>query len=115
MSLPVVLLVGLLGGVGAVARVTLTRAVDARTAHPSFPWGTVVVNASGAFLLGVVVGASLTHGEERALGAGLLGAYTTFSTWMYDSHRLAGEGRPRLAAMDLALLPGPGFGPARAA
>jgi len=79
--------IGLLGGVGAVLRVVLGAAVDAR-ARGDFPWGTLAVNVSGAFALGVLAGAGL-HGDARTLAAtGLLGAFTTFSTWVADSRRL---------------------------
>ena len=88
---------GLLGGLGAVARVVLGAAVDAR-AHGAFPWGTLAVNLTGAFALGALVGAGL-DGDGYALAAtGFLGAFTTFSTWVVDS-RLLGA---RLGAANLA-------------
>lgn len=80
--------VGLLGGVGAVARFAIGTAVARRTAG-WFPYGTLVVNLSGSALLGLVAGLAL-HGDALTLVAGgLLGSYTTFSTWMLDSERLA--------------------------
>ena len=89
--------IGLLGGLGAVARVVLGAAVDAR-ARSAFPWGTLAVNVSGAFALGALVGAGL-GGEGYTLAAtGFLGAFTTFSTWVVDS-RLLGS---RLGAANLA-------------
>jgi len=100
MSAPLLLAVGLLGGAGALARFLVDAAVCARAgrvrAQPArrpFPLGILAVNLSGAFLLGVVVGGAV-HGDRYSLIAtGLLGSYTTFSTWMFDSHRLASEGR----------------------
>jgi fluoride exporter len=92
--------IGLLGGLGAVARFLLDGAVTAR-ADSAFPWGTLVVNVSGAFALGLLVGA--TDDTYRLLGTGLLGAYTTFSTWMLESHRLGEDGRLRLGALNVAL------------
>ena len=89
--------IGLLGGLGAVARVVLGAAVDAR-ARSAFPWGTLAVNVSGAFALGALVGAGL-GGDAYALAAtGFLGAFTTFSTWVVDS-RLLGA---RLGSANLA-------------
>ena len=89
--------IGLLGGLGAVARVVLGAAVDAR-ARSAFPWGTLAVNVTGAFALGALVGAGL-GGDGYALAAtGFLGAFTTFSTWVVDS-RLLGA---RLGAANLA-------------
>jgi CrcB protein len=83
--------VALLGGIGAVARFLVSAAVARRTAG-WFPYGTLVVNLSGSALLGLVVGSAL-HGDALTLVAGgLLGSYTTFSTWMLDSERLAARG-----------------------
>jgi fluoride exporter len=87
--------VGLLGGVGAVARFLLDGAVASRTASV-FPWGTLAVNLTGALALGVLHGAGVSGDGLRLFGTGLLGAYTTFSTWMLESHRLGEDGRLRL-------------------
>ena len=95
MSLAVLLGVGLLGGLGATGRFLLDEFVSARDSSV-FPAGILVVNLLGAFALGVVVGAAV-HGDARRLVAtGLLGGFTTFSTWMLDSHRLH-ENRHRRA------------------
>jgi CrcB protein len=91
----VVVGVGLLGGVGAVARFLLDGAVASRAAS-AFPWGTLAVNLSGALALGVLHGAGVSGDALRVFGTGLLGAYTTFSTWMLESHRLGEDGRLRL-------------------
>jgi fluoride exporter len=75
------------GALGAVARFRVDSAVSARL--PSdFPIGTLVVNLTGSFALGVLVGASVTHRVAFVLGTGFLGGYTTFSTWMVESERL---------------------------
>jgi CrcB protein len=92
--------IGLLGGVGAVARFLLDGAVTAR-AGTGFPWGTLAVNLTGAIALGLLVG--VADDAYRLLGTGLLGAYTTFSTWMLESHRLGEDGRLRLGALNFAL------------
>ena len=72
------------------------RGVAARRLE--FPWGTLAVNISGAFALGLVAGLAL-HGDALLLaGTSLLGSYTTFSTWMLETYRLGEEGasgRPR--------------------
>jgi fluoride exporter len=92
--------VGVLGGVGAVARALLDAAVSAR-AGGWFPYGILAVNVSGSALLGLLAGLAL-HGDALLLaGGGLLASYTTFSTWMLDSHRLADEGRGRALAANL--------------
>jgi CrcB protein len=58
------------------------------------------VNIVGAFALGVLVGAVLGADARRLLGDGLLGAFTTFSTWAFESHRLGEDGRPLLGALN---------------
>jgi len=103
LSAPLLLLVGLLGGAASCARFAVDAAITARAARGrQRPLGILAVNLSGAFVLGVVVGAAL-HGDRYTLVAtGLLGSYTTFSTWMFDSHRLARNGRRGEAARNLA-------------
>lgn len=97
----------LIGGLGSVARFAVDRAV-ARRAARSFPLGTLAVNVSGAALLGFVSGLAL--GDQAALLAGtaFLGAYTTFSTWMFETQRLAEERqfRPALANIAISVLLG---------
>lgn len=82
--------VALLGGAGAVARFLLSAAV-ARCTAGWFPYGTLAVNLSGSALLGLVVGLALDGDAMTLVAGGLLGSYTTFSTWMLDSERLAGH------------------------
>ena len=93
MSLATWVGIAALGGVGAIARFLLDGAVSAR-AGTGFPWGTLVVNATGSFVLGAI-------GTSALLGTGLLGAYTTFSTWMLETHRLAEDGRWRPAVLNV--------------
>jgi CrcB protein len=93
--------VGLLGGVGALARFALDGAVSER-AGSQLPLGTVLVNISGSFLLGLLAGATLSADALLLSGVALLGSYTTFSTWMLESYRLAEQGRRRALALNLA-------------
>lgn len=102
MSAPLWIGVALLGGVGALARWLADGAVSARVRH-GFPLGIVVVNLSGAFALGVAVGAGLDGDARRLVATGFLGAYTTFSTWMLDTDRLWLERRRRAAAANVVL------------
>jgi CrcB protein len=101
--------VAVLGGAGAVARFLLDGAV-ARRAAGAFPAGTLAVNLSGAAVLGLLSGLAL-HGNALLLaGTAALGSYTTFSTWMFESHRLGQDGRRGLMAANLvlSLVLGPG-------
>jgi fluoride exporter len=93
--------VAVLGGCGALARFALDGAVSRRAAG-GFPWGTLAVNLTGAFLLGLLVGLTAREATLRLVGTGLLGAYTTFSTWELESHRLGEDGRLRLGVLNLA-------------
>jgi fluoride exporter len=101
-SLQVLLGLGLLGGAGALGRFLLDAAVSGRVGR-GFPWGTLAVNLSGALCLGVLAGAAVEGDAARLAGTGFLGAYTTFSTWMLESHRLGEEGRVRLGLANLAV------------
>jgi CrcB protein len=79
--------VGALGALGALARFRVAGAVTAR--RPSeFPYGTFVVNISGGFTLGLLTGLGVSDEAMLVLGTGLLGGFTTFSTWMVEAQRL---------------------------
>jgi CrcB protein len=101
--------------VGAPLRYLTDRAVQAR--HDSaFPWGTLVVNVTGCLLLGLVTGAVAAGaaGEHTRLlvGTGLCGALTTYSTFAYETHQLAGSGARLLAAANVAVSVTAGLGAA---
>ena len=81
-----------LGGVGALARFLLDAAVGRRTGG-RFPWGTLVVNLSGALALGLLAGVDLGGDAFTLAGTAALGSFTTFSTWMLEAHRLAQDGQ----------------------
>ena len=102
MSLAIVFAVGLVGGAGAIGRFLLDSAVAGRLRH-AFPFGTLVVNVAGAFVLGAIVGATLDQNDYRVIGTGLIGAFTTFSTWALESHRLAEDGQLRLGAANVVV------------
>jgi CrcB protein len=108
LSVAVLLGLGLLGGVGAIARFLLDGAVSRRIGH-GFPFGTLAVNLSGAFLLGMLAGAAVAGDAYRLAATGLLGAFTTFSTWALESHRLGEDGELRLGALNFAVSLGLGI------
>jgi len=91
MSALVVAGIGVLGGLGAIARFLLDGGVSGRLGS-EFPYGTLAVNVLGSFLLGALVGAALSEDAFRLAGTGLVGAFTTFSTWTLESHRLGEDG-----------------------
>lgn len=103
--------VAFLGGCGALARFGLTLLVADRL-HPHLPLGTLAVNLSGAFLLGFLVGTSPAGDVRLLLGAGALGSYTTFSTWMLETQRLQEAEKCRLAVTNVVLSIGFGLGAA---
>jgi CrcB protein len=102
MTAPAWIAVGLLGGVAAAARFAIDAEIAARVEAP-FPLGILAVNLSGALALGVVAGAAL-HGEALAIVAGGgIGSFTTFSTWILDSHRLREAGLARIAWLNIGV------------
>lgn len=93
------------GAVGAPLRYLTDRAVQAR--HDSlFPWGTFAVNATGSLLLGLLTGAAASGAVGPSvtalLGTGLCGALTTYSTFSYETLRLAERGRPWAALANVS-------------
>lgn len=102
MSLGLWLAVGLAGGLGAALRFTVDGAVVRLVPRP-FPFGTMVVNLSASFVLGVLVGATVGSTAQTVVGTGLLGGYSTFSTWMLETERLAAAGRGRWAVANLVV------------
>lgn len=102
MSILVWLAVAVIGGVGSVARFLVDSAVTRRIAR-TFSYGTLAVNLSGALLLGFLAGLAL--GPQAALFAGtaFAGAYTTFSTWMFQTQQLAEHRRYRMAIANIVM------------
>jgi len=97
-----VVAIAVAGAVGALARYGLEGLV-ARRSTGAFPWGTLVVNVSGAFVLGFVFTVAtdqLTTAPwlRAAVTIGFLGAYTTFSTLSLETYRLLEDGSLGLAA-----------------
>lgn len=85
----------LIGGAGSVFRLLFDGAIASRTGR-AFPCGTLVVNLSGAVLLGLITGLALSHDGTLLAGTAAVGSYTTFSTWMFETQRL-GEDRQMLS------------------
>ena len=92
----VALVVVVCGGTAAILRFLVDAAIEAGRLG-EFPWGTLAVNLGGTFALGLLAGLGASHRTMLLLGTATIGSYTTFSTWMLESHRPAEEGEPRLA------------------
>jgi CrcB protein len=94
-TLGVALLVAGAGGVGALARALLIHHIGLRRSDP-LPVGTMVVNASGSLVLGVLTGLALYHGlgphPLAVAGVGLCGGYTTWSTASWETVHLVHTG-----------------------
>ena len=92
------------GFAGAVGRQLGFSAIQERVST-KFPVGILVVNLSGAFVLGLLFGLDVTKAWPHwlAVGAqtGFIGAYTTYSTWAVDSLTLVRSGTPRQAVLNL--------------
>ncbi|MFF7166966.1 fluoride efflux transporter CrcB [Streptomyces sp. NPDC008086] len=91
--------------VGAPLRYLTDRAVQSR--HDSvFPWGTFLVNVSGCLILGLITGAAAQGAAsshlQLLLGTGLCGALTTYSTFSYETLRLAETGAGLYAVANIA-------------
>lgn len=89
-----------LGGCGATLRLLVDTAVSRRLER-DFPYGTLVVNLSGAVLLGFFAGVALRGSASLLAGSAAVGAYTTFSTWLFETQRLAEDGEPALAVANV--------------
>jgi len=102
------ILVGVGGFIGANARFVVARWVGG-VFEARFPLGTFLINISGSFLLGVLGGLVAQkagpHGDalRLALGVGFLGAFTTFSTFEYETHALLEDGVWLTAMMNVVL------------
>jgi CrcB protein len=91
----------LIGGAGSVARF-LADGLVSSAAGRDFPFGTLVVNISGAVILGLLAGLALGSDQALLAGTAAVGSYTTFSTWMLESQRMAEERQHRKVILNVA-------------
>lgn len=100
-----ILLIAAAGAVGTLARfalVSLSKSILPQSTQPAFPWGTLAVNLVGCFAIGILA-TSLAHTVREdlrlAVLVGLLGGFTTFSAFAWETHTLLTSGRPLAAAL----------------
>jgi len=100
-SIANLMLLGLAGAVGTVLRAGCT-AVAVRLFGPAFPWGTLAVNVAGSFVFGAIYSyvrsRSLPTELDGVLLVGLLGGFTTYSSFAFQSVEMAESGRGPAAA-----------------
>lgn len=100
------------GGVGALLRYSVEGVIAPRQRSP-FPLSTLVVNLAGSLALGLLVGSAtaghVSTGWLTFLGTGIIGGFTTFSTFTYETVRLIEDGAWRYAAWNLILSGPPAF------
>jgi CrcB protein len=91
------------GSVGAVLRYVLANLIG--RINIRFPLGTFIINITGSLFLGWFVAYATRHNlsdnTRLAIGVGFVGAYTTFSTFMFESNRLVDEGASNMAMLNL--------------
>jgi len=97
-----VILLALAGAAGTLLRAGCTT-VAIRLAGTGFPWGTLAVNAAGSLAFGVLAGLARSRGllapaQESILLVGLLGGFTTYSSFAFQTVELFAAGRPVAAA-----------------
>jgi CrcB protein len=109
------LLIAVAAGLGAVARYVLDQIVQHRT-RAALPYGTLLVNVTGSFLLGLVTGLAAHHGlpgdPTLVVGVGFAGGYTTLSTWAWETLALVEAGDLPRAAANVGLSVAAGLGAA---
>jgi fluoride exporter len=94
--------VALAGAIGC----TLRYAIDLRVDQSRFPWATLAINLSGAFVLALFLTLALGRVSVEVMtpiSIGLLGGYTTFSTFAFESFTMSRNGRPATALLYIAI------------
>jgi len=91
-----------IGGAGSVVRF-LADGLVSSAAGKDFPFGTLAVNVSGAVILGLLTGLALGGDQALLAGTAAVGSYTTFSTWMLETQRMAEERQHRTVIANIAV------------
>ncbi|WKW50332.1 fluoride efflux transporter CrcB [Rhodomicrobium lacus] len=109
MSLWTYLFIALGGAIGSVARAAVSDAM-VRLTGPFFPWGTILINITGSFIIGLFAALSVSgsryglHGDARAfVMIGICGGYTTFSSFSLQTFDLLRDGKPWAALANVGI------------
>ena len=94
-------LVGIGGVLGSIVRFALSKRIS-RASNSAYPLGTFLINVSGALLLGIVAALNVPDSLSLLFATGFLGAYTTFSTFMYEGFTLFEGGCQRQSVLYMA-------------
>ena len=98
--------VAVVSGIGAVCRYVADQLIS-RKHDSAFPWGTLAINVFGSFVLGLSTGLATHHGLSTTaaalIGSGFCAGFTTFSTWMFETHRLAEDAEIPAATVNVLL------------
>jgi CrcB protein len=105
------LAVAAVGGTGSACRFAVHEGFALRFGR-RFPIGTLVINVSGAFILGLLDGLALKGTAMLIAGTAAVGAFTTFSTWMLETYWLAEDSQVWPAVLNIVLSVGLGLGAA---
>lgn len=105
--------VAVLGGLGAILRFRIDALVQLHVSG-EFPLGTLAVNVLGSFALGVLTGTGISGDGLLLAGTGVLGSFTTFSTWMLETERLVEDGDDAIALLNIVVSVGAGLAAALA-
>lgn len=90
------------GALGALGRFLLDSLI-AEHAGRDFPYGTFTINITGAVILGALTSSGLEGNLLLIAGTATIGSYTTFSTWMFETHRLAEDREPVRSTLNIAV------------
>lgn len=112
-TMQAILLISAGAALGANARYFLTAWAAARWGA-AFPYGTLIINVLGSLGIGLVLGLAAARpgvgpAWQLLLVTGLMGGFTTFSTFSFDTYRLLGQGRPLEAVLNIAASVGLGL------
>jgi fluoride exporter len=105
------LAVAVVGGLGAIGRFLLDSLISEHAGR-DFPYGTFTINITGALILGLLTGLALKGNLLVIAGTATIGSYTTFSTWMFETHRLAEDRELPRALVNVGVSLLVGFGAA---